>query len=344
MTRLPPMQTTVLRSDGPVSVHVDHAQGRWFRLYAWVVKTGVLSQLSGSASKILMAIGYFAAQGDNKMAYPSISTLMSATGYGRSTTIDALKELVDAKVLRRRGDGGGNSTTIYELVEHSSSSSDGVSHEQPTPPPPSRILDRSSRLDPPVQSGGPLPPTPRPESWTGPVQRAGPHLEEENQSSSSRDGAPRLNRLGGDLGRKVDAAAAAALKAQGFSEAECERLAAFGIGRVADAIESAIGLERDGKARWTSGKGSRRGYIAKFIGEGYSLYEGVDKHRKATMRPKLLELGQHHFGWNHDQAVRAVADALKFNYVRWEDFHGAEPAAIVAVWKQRAEEHLGVRT
>jgi DNA-binding MarR family transcriptional regulator len=320
----PSRHTTLIHTDEPVTVRVG-MEGRWFRLFNWVIESGLFAQMKPAEQAVFVAMGYFASQGNGRFACPSLSSIGNATGYQRSTVIETLQSLCRLGVLERRGDGGGRMTSTYMIVDKGHPT--GTRPATPTGPdgrgltrPEARLTRPEARLTRPVED-------------VRPVQWAGPNLEEENQSSSSSSGR---SPSGAPPEEPEEAAAWNALVANGFSEDDATRLC-FHRRRVFDAIDSADGLEDDKKARWKKGQGSRRSYIARYLAEGWSLYEGVERRRKQEAFRLLVEIGKTAFGWNDMAAQAASRDALSRGFVRSEDLRELTPDQIARVWRERAE-------
>jgi hypothetical protein len=304
----PPMHRTLIVTDEPVQVSVTPAGGggRWFKIWHSVIETGLWARLSGAAGKVYLVLGKHANGHPDLLCWPSTTTLQNLSGVSRASVFTALKELEAAGLIHERRAGkNGTTTTTYQLVVPKA-------HGTPTAPPRPPVtpaLSVSSRLSShapesefrsaPLASRERLPdtrpifgPLPPPLSPVQPVQKldstgpnSGPQQEQENEnnnSSKSAIGALLPVRTAPE-DQELETAAVEALKCEGFSKADVQRLAAFGLTSVRNAIDNCDSLQRR-KALKTN----RRSYIASAIRGQYSLYADVEKSRYAGYAQRLL--------------------------------------------------------
>ena len=114
---------TYIVSDQPVTVHVTDT-GHWFRMWRAIVRSGLLAELSPTATKVLLVLAESVNDDMRRdrgewLAWPSIGTIMELAGVGRAITFRAIAELEQRGLLVRRQSGGGRKSTLYQLVEPS---------------------------------------------------------------------------------------------------------------------------------------------------------------------------------------------------------------------------------
>lgn len=300
----PAMHRTLIVTDEPVQVSVTPGGGRWFKIWHSVIENGLWARLSGAAGKVYLVLGKHANGHPQLVCWPSVTTLQTLSGVSRASVFTALKELEAAGLIHERRAGkNGTTTTTYQLVEPKAHGTPTASSRPPATTPlsdrlssptrPSSALAASSsrrdRLPDTRPIFGPLPPN---QSPAQPVQKldstgpnSGPQLEQENEknNSSRAIGALSTIRTVSD-DQELEGAAVEALQREGFSKADVQRLAAFGMTAVRNAIDNCDSLQRR-KAL----KANRRSYIASAIRGQYSLYADVEKSRHGEYARRLLQ-------------------------------------------------------
>lgn len=271
----PTLHTAHVTADQPIAgiqvIFGDAADGKYFRVLNALIDQGVWASLTDRARNVLVPLLRHANK--DRLAWPSIATLMQATGLRKTAVYDALADLIAAGVLEEVESGTRGRSATYRVLAAAT-----------IPPRRNQLNDESAAAE-------------RDSAVADTVFRRGgisttyrkkttEHTNEENETAATGIAARRPAAM-----RPADgfAAAVALLRREGFGEREAKRLAELGgYQHVRDMIDNCNVLERRGKLKHGKGRGGRMVYLRNAIRGGWGLYHEVERKRMEELYAPLI--------------------------------------------------------
>jgi hypothetical protein len=264
----PQVHTTVIQSDAPFRIEVGAADdGRFFRLLNHLIDSGLWARLSDASRAVLPVYARHANR--DGLAWPSVDSLIAASGMKRSACYAAIAELRRLGLLILEAEGGRRQTSTYRVA--------AVPNR-----PPRRTEDspESAQLDTSVRPGGR---SVHPGGLPSLYLKKTIEPDELNQTAAA---APRTRRLPTPPAPADEHEAAAALLRSeefGFGEREAKALVETGGPRhVRDMVDNVRYLKRAGKLQKTPKR-----YLRSAIRGGYGLYQEVEAQRMNELYRRL---------------------------------------------------------
>ena len=261
-----PTHIQVAPGDGATVTVRPTDDGRWFRVLNWLVDAGYWALLPDAQRNVLIVLARH--RREDGLSAAGLDALCAGSGLAKPTAYKALAGLLAHKpaLVRKHG------PELWELFpDRPFATRRRLSVDTAESPPRESSLctenqvSRQRLLAPPLSS------------------HSSPPARSERETTTTDAGSRARRGEGRDETDRV----VALLEREGFAAGDARRLVATGgAARVRMVLANAEHLARAGKLR------NRRGYIAKGIREGWSLFAVVEKRAARALAEKLSPLMQ----------------------------------------------------